>query len=93
MAGILDSAPRSGQRLIRMPLQGFISYAHADHEAVTTLRTHLRATERLLDVSFWVDVRKLRGGDYWDASIQKAISDAEVHLLLMSPSFLASDYI
>jgi TIR domain len=78
---------------MRMPLPGFISYAHADHKAVATLQTHLRATERLLDVSFWMDVRKLHGGDYWDASIQKAISAAQVHLLLMSPSFLASDYI
>lgn len=76
-----------------MPLQGFISYAHADHKAVQVFQTHLRATERLLDVSFWIDVRKLKGGDYWDTSIQTAIAQAQVHLLLMSPSFLASDYI
>lgn len=76
-----------------MPLPGFLSYAHADHKAVSIFLTHLKATERLLDVDFWVDRRRLKGGDRWDASIQAAITSAQVHVVLMSPASLNSDYI
>jgi hypothetical protein len=73
-------------------MKGFISYAHADHEAYGRFRTHLAAVERSLGIDFWADTR-IRAGNYWNANIQAAIDAAHVHLLLISPSFLASGYI
>lgn len=75
-----------------MTKSGFISYAHADHEAYGRVRTHLRAVERSLDIEFWADTR-IKAGNYWNTTIQAAIEAADVHLLLVTPAFLASDYI
>lgn len=75
-----------------MTIPGFISYAHADHEAFTRLRTHLRAIERSLDVEFWADTG-IKAGHRWNAAIRAAIDAAEVHILLVTAAVFASEYI
>ncbi len=82
---------RGGSRL-RNVLKGFVSYAHGDHRACAKFRTHLRAVERALDVDFWAD-KRIRAGDCWNTEIARRIAEADVHLLLMSPGFFASDFI
>jgi hypothetical protein len=73
-------------------LKGFISYAHDDHAAFAEMRTHLRAVERAFKIDFWAD-RRIRPGNYWSAKIADAIEAAQVHILMFSPAFIASDYI
>ncbi|MEO0591635.1 MAG: toll/interleukin-1 receptor domain-containing protein [Pseudomonadota bacterium] len=73
-------------------MKGFISYAHDDYAALKAVRKHFAALERAFDLSLWADLR-IRPGDYWSGKIEKAIEDASVHLLLVSPSFFQSDYI
>jgi len=73
-------------------LKGFISYAHADHAAFKELRTHLRAIERAFRIEFWAD-RRINPGDYWSKEIADAIETAQVHIALLSPAFIGSDYI
>lgn len=54
--------------------------------------THLAALQHSFGVDFWRD-KRIVPGNYWSAKIEDAIEQASVHLLLFTPSFIASDYI
>ena len=73
-------------------MKGFISYAHDDIEMFEQFRIHLSAIERAFDISFWAD-ESIQAGHQWNATIQHAINEADLFILLMSPAFLCSDYI
>jgi formylglycine-generating enzyme required for sulfatase activity len=75
-------------------MQGFISYAHVDLTAFTTLRQQLRALEQAFTtpIELWDD-GGLHAGIDWDRTIKPRIEAAELFILLLSPAFLASDYI
>jgi hypothetical protein len=75
-------------------IHGFISYAHTDYRAFEKIRVHLTTIERALPgkIEFWADAR-LHAGDYWTQAIRDAIQAAQVHLLLVTAEFLASNYI
>lgn len=71
----------------------FISYSHHDRPWLERLTTHLAFLERrrgLLHV--WSDTRVGAGGR-WQEEIEDALSAAGVAVLLISPAFLASDFI
>ncbi|MGI9286805.1 MAG: protein kinase domain-containing protein [Pseudomonadales bacterium] len=68
----------------------FISYSHQDKELLDELRNFLKPLEKRL--SFWSDQDISAGAD-WDSKIQQEIKNARIALLLVSPDFLASDYI
>jgi internalin A len=70
----------------------FVSYSHTDRDWLDRLRTHLApyAQDERLDV--WDD-RKINPGSNWAAEIDKALDDARVAVLLVSPEFLASSFI
>lgn len=70
----------------------FISYAHADEKWLERLKTHLKVMAKYYSLEFWEDT-KLRGGDKWREEISGAIKRANVAILLVSTSFLASDFI
>ncbi|MGE4045129.1 MAG: leucine-rich repeat domain-containing protein [Acetobacteraceae bacterium] len=73
-------------------MKGFISYAHDDVAMLERFRSHLVALDLAFGVAFWSD-DSLRAGHHWNQAIQDAINEAHVFLLLVSPSFIASDYI
>lgn len=73
-------------------LKGFISFAHEDFTVAHEFRVHLRSMERAFGIAFWTD-EKIRSGQHWDSTIQRAITAAEVVIMLVSPAYLASDYI
>jgi hypothetical protein len=75
-----------------MPVRIFISYSHRDETFLEELKTHLKAVVRGADLELWDD-RRLRAADDWHAEIQAALDAADLVLLLVSPDFLASDYI
>jgi TIR domain len=70
----------------------FISYSHKDEVWKDRLLTHLRVLERRGMVDLW-DTSRIQAGANWVADITKAISEANIALLLISPDFLASDFI
>jgi hypothetical protein len=70
----------------------FISYSHNDSKWLELLQVHLKPLERDGLVSFWSD-KKLEIGDDWLKSIREAVSNAKIAVLLVSPHFLASDFI
>jgi internalin A len=72
--------------------QIFISYSHQDRNWMELVRTHLKPLERLGRVVAWDD-RQIAAGTRRRDEIQSALEKAHAGLMLVSPNFLASDFI
>ena len=67
----------------------FISYSHRDEEFVLRLARQLE--ER--GVSVWIDRGDIHAGADWRATIEQAIQNSPVFLLVISPDALKSKYV
>jgi ubiquinone/menaquinone biosynthesis C-methylase UbiE len=72
--------------------QIFISYSHIDREWLQRLQVFLKPVFRTGRLKPWDDTN-IRVGSEWRAEIRAAIDRARVAILLVSPDFLASDFI
>jgi ABC-type branched-subunit amino acid transport system substrate-binding protein len=75
----------------QMPVKVFISYAHEDQELHKKLRKHLSLLERSGQITIWQDQEILAGED-WENQIDLRLNEADLILLLVSASFIASNY-
>jgi len=70
----------------------FLSYCHKDKEWKDRIYIQLRALEQQAFIDLWDD-QKIGTGDDWHIKIKQAIDRASVAVCLISPSYLASDFI
>jgi hypothetical protein len=70
----------------------FVSYSHDDEKWKDRLLSNLRVLERQGAADIW-DTSELPAGADWSQEIEKAIRLSDIAVLLISPSFLASDFI
>ena len=85
------SSPTSATDKLTGPIRLFYSYSHQDEELRKELENHLSLLRQKGLISAWHD-RMIGAGDEWKGSIDKNLEGAHVILLLVSSSFLASDY-
>ncbi|MEM6455517.1 MAG: TIR domain-containing protein [Acidobacteriota bacterium] len=70
----------------------FISYSRKDADWADRFETLLKPLARDRTVQLWRDDR-MRPGVDWRAEIERGLAEADAGLLLVSPNFLASDFV
>jgi len=71
----------------------FISYSNEDVEMVEKrLIRSLKNLERQNKITIWYD-KNLQAGEEWDPEIKRQLQEANIILFMVSPDFIATDYI
>ena len=73
------------------PLRVFWSYSHRDEKLRDELHEHLAGLRRAGLINDWHD-RKIDAGTVWKDEIDRHLGDADIVLLLISASFMHSEY-
>ncbi|MDW6002481.1 leucine-rich repeat domain-containing protein [Vibrio mangrovi] len=91
LIAVAPFSPFTHRRLHRM-LKVFISYSHDDIDARRELQKYLINLERDGLIDIWQD-GMINTGDDWHQSITGALEQADVVIMLVSQSFIASSYV
>lgn len=70
----------------------FISYCRTDQRYLWELHAHLDHYSSRKELTYWDDT-KIAPGDKWGEEMQRALDTTTAAILLVSPEFLASDFI
>lgn len=70
----------------------FISYSHKDKKFLDELLVHLKPLERVGTITTWSD-KQIAPGAQWFEEIKAALATARIAVMMVSPAFLASDFI
>lgn len=70
----------------------FISYSRKDTRFLEEFHAHLSHHVRLGQIIYWDDT-KIVPGSRWKVELKQALQSARIGVFLVSPDFLASDFI
>lgn len=71
----------------------FVSYSHKDDSRyIEKLRTHLQLLSQKNKIDLWDD-SNIEPGSRWMDEIDRALDDAQIVILMVSPDFIASSFI
>ena len=70
----------------------FISYAHEDEQWLDRIVEHLKPLATAGTITIWSD-ENIKAGQFWREELNQAIGRARVALLLVSPSYLGSNFV
>jgi hypothetical protein len=70
----------------------FVSYSHVDEVYKDKLKVNLAQMERKGLISLWTD-REILPSEEWDSEIKAALEGSDIVIFLISPDFMASNYI
>lgn len=70
----------------------FVSYSSKDRDYLDRLATHLQLYKNAGVIDYWDDLL-LTGRDEWDEKIKDEMNRANILIMLLSPAYLATDYI
>lgn len=70
----------------------FVSYSRRDEKWLKMLRTHLMPLVQAKQIDVWDDTR-ISPGQQWRSEIRNAVECAKAAVLLISPDFMASEFI
>lgn len=70
----------------------FICYARSNEEWKNEVKKHLKPYENYSNITVWSD-DKIKAGQDWDQEIKDALNRTKFAILLITPEFLASNYI
>lgn len=70
----------------------FVSYSHVDRGSLQELMVHLLPVENKGQVRVWTDTT-IEAGEKWRDEIDKSLQRSDIAILLVSPHFMASDFI
>lgn len=70
----------------------FVSFSHRDERWFERLKVHLTPLEKSGKIDLWSD-QQIRPGSDWRREIDSALEQAQSAIMLISPDFLASDFI
>jgi len=73
-------------------IESLFSYSKDDKAFLEDFKKHLSALRRTKHIELWDD-SKIRPGEEWDDSIKTALKEADIIFLLLSKSFIDTDYI
>jgi hypothetical protein len=74
------------------PPKVFVSYAHDDTAMLRDMEAMLKILERKGDIDIWTD-KEILPGQNWSQDINDKLLNADIIFLMLSASFLNSDYI
>lgn len=73
------------------PIEVFFAYSHKDESLLDEMREHLALLKREGRIADWHD-RKIEAGEEWGRTIDQHLLTSDLILLLISASFISSDY-